>query len=394
MRAWVVFVKELVDGVRDRRSLLTAMVFPLLTPLLSVGLLSAMVAQAHSDDRAPGGGDPVLSVVGLDLAPSLMAWLDGSGLDPVPFEGTSPEEVVQAGHAKVVLRISEDYAEDWRAGRPARVEMIYDAGRDDAKARVRKVRRLVNRWGGSVGAKRLLALGVAPDLVRAVALEEVDMSTAEERGAQLLMLIPMFIIMACFICSMYVAIDATAGERERGSLEALVLTTVTPRELALAKFGAAFGFGLIGVTMTAVLSVWVIRFMDLDALDLKVAAGPREMGMFVLVCIPLTAVAAAAQVLLATFSRSFKEAQTYLSVMILIPMVPGFLMVVKPLQEAAWMMAIPALGQQLMMGNILQGEGLPALDYGLSVLASIVGTALLVWVCGNLLRKEAIVFGR
>jgi len=394
MRAWIVFVKELVDGVRDRRSLLSALVFPVMAPLLSVGLLSAMVAQVHSDDRAPDGGDPELPVVGLERAPTLVEWLDNSRLDPVPFDGTSPEDVVRAGDAKVILRIAEDYAEDWRAGRPARVEMVYDAGRDDARARVRKVRRAVERWGGSVGAKRLLALGVAPDLGRAVHLEEVDMSTAEERGAQLLLLIPMFIIMACFMSSMYVAIDATAGERERGSLEALVLTTVTPRELALAKFGAAFVFGFIGVALTAVLSVWAARFVDLDALNLRVAAGPREMGMFVLVCIPLTAVAASVQVLLATFSRSFKEAQTYLSVMILAPMVPGLLMTVKPIQGAAWMMAVPAFGQQLMMGNILQGEGLAALDYGLSVLAAIVATALCVVVCGYLLRKEAIIFGR
>jgi sodium transport system permease protein len=146
--------------------------------------------------------------------------------------------------------------------------------------------------------------------------------------------------------------------------------------------------------LTAVLSIWAIRFVDLNALNLRIAAGPREMGMFLLICVPLTAVAAAVQVLVATYSRSFKEAQTYLSMMVLLPLAPGFVMTVKPVQEADWMMTIPALGQQLMMGNVLQGAGLPAVHFGLSVLAGVVATALSVIACGKLLEKEQIIFGR
>jgi sodium transport system permease protein len=393
-RAWVIFCKELVDGMRDKRSLASAMIFPLIAPVMSVGLLGVMVSETTKKDVAVDGGDPELAVVGMELAPSLMEYLDDNGFDPIAFEGDSPEDAVRAGDLKVVLRVTEEYPEDWKAGRPARIEMIVDAARDDARSRVRRVRNRLDRWSAQMGAKRLLAMGVAPDLSRSVLLEEIDLSTAEERGARLLQLIPMFIIMACFLCSMYVAIDATAGERERGSLEPLVLTTVSPRELALAKFGAAFVFGGIGVAATALLSVWAIRFVDLDALSLRIAAGPREAGMFLLICIPLTALAAALQVLVATFSRSFKEAQTYLSMMVIVPLAPGFVMTVKPVQEAEWMMAVPALGQQLMMGAVLQGEGLPALAFALSVGSGVLGTAACVIACGALLKREAIIFGR
>ena len=370
------------------------MIFPLLAPVLSVGLLAVMVSETTKDDKGKNGEDPEVAIVGIDHAPSLVEYLGDHGLTPVPFVGDSPETAVLDGDEKVVLRISDDYAEEWTAGRPARVEMIVDASRDDARGRIRSVRRALEQWSFTVGAKRLLAMGIAPNVGQALMLEEVDLSTAEERGARFLQLIPMFIIMACFLCSMYVAIDATAGERERGSLEALVLTTVSPRELALAKFGAAFAFGGIGVTATALLSIWAIRFVDLDALALRIAAGPREMGMFLLICLPLTAVAAALQVLVATFSRSFKEAQTYLSMMVLLPLAPGFLMTVKPVEEQAWMMGVPALGQQLMMGTVLQGGGLPAVDFGLSVLAGVLVTAGCVVACGELLKRESIVFGR
>ena len=393
-RAWVIFLKELTDGLRDRRSLASAMIFPLLAPLLSAGLLAMIVSQDNSD-RGPDGSDPELSIVGLETAPTFVGHLDDHGFTPVAWEGeVTPEAAISSGDAKVIVRIDQDFAADFAAGRPARVEMLFDESRNDSRSRIRKVRRAIQAYGARVGALRLLARGVSPTLTQAVLLDEVDLSTPEERGAQLLQLIPMFVIMACFICSMYVAIDAAAGERERGSLESLVLTPASPREIALAKWGAAFGFGAIGVIATAALSVWACRFVDLDSLGMSLAAGPREIGMFLLICMPLTGFAAALQLLVATFSRSFKEAQTYLSLMIFLPMAPGFLLTVKPMEETSWMMAVPALGQQLMMGHVLQGDGLGGGDLLLSALGCLVLTIACVLGCGRLLRREQIIFGR
>ncbi len=393
-RAWVIFLKELKDGLRDKRSLASAMIFPLLAPLLSAGLLSMIVSQ-DTNDRAPDGSDPELSIIGLELAPTFVQHLDDHGFTPVAWEGAgTPEDAVRKGDLKVIVRIDADYAADFANGRPARVEMLFDDSRSDARGRIRTVRRAIQTYGGQMGALRLLARGVSPSLTQAVLLDEVDLSTPEERGAQLLQLIPMFVIMACFICSMYVAIDAAAGERERGSLESLVLTTASPSEIALAKWGASLAFGAVGVILTAALSVWACRFVDLNSLGMSLAAGPREIGMFLLICLPLTGLAAALQLLVATYSRSFKEAQTYLSLMIFVPMAPGFILTVKPMEEASWMMAVPALGHQLMMGHVLQGDGLAASDLLLSVSSCAVVTALCVLGCGQLLRREQIVFGR
>ena len=392
-RAWVVFLKEIVDGLRDRRSLASAMIFPLLAPLLSAGLLAMIVSQ-DTDDSGPDGADPDLPIIGMELAPTFVQHLNDAGFTPVAWEGGAPEDAIASSDEKVILRIDPDFADDFSAGRPARVEMLIDDSRSDSRSRIRKVRRAIQSYGATIGGLRLLARGVSPFVSQAIALDEVDLSTPEERGAQLLQLIPMFVIMACFICSMYVAIDATAGERERGSLESLVLTPASPTELASAKWGASLAFGAIGVIATAVLSVWACRFVDLDSLGMSLAAGPREIGMVVLICLPLTGLAAALQLLVATYSRSFKEAQTYLSVMIFLPMAPGFLLTVKPMEEAAWMMGVPALGQQLMMGAVLQGDGLPGLHFLLSTASCALLTVVCVLGCGRLLRREQIVFGR
>ncbi len=390
-RILVVFFKELVDGLRDRRSLMSAMIFPLMAPFMSAGLLGLIVAQASDDGT--DGSDPELAIIGMEHAPHLVEALD-ERFDPVAFAGEDPEGAVLAGDEKVILRISADFGEDFGAAKPARVEMLYDDSRNDAQSRVRRVRRAIERYSATIGSKRLLARGVSPGLMQTVQLDEVDLSTAEERGARLLAIIPMFVIMACFMCSMYIAIDVGAGERERGSLESLVLTPASSFELAAAKWGAAVVFGTVGVTVAVVLSLWACRFVDLDSLDMSLAAGPREIGMFLLICLPLTAFAAALQLLVATFSRSFKEAQTYLSVLVLVPMAPGMATMVKPVTGEGWVMAVPALGQQLMMGNVLKGEGLPGMDYLLGASGCGVLAVAAVLACGVLLRREQIVFGR
>ena len=394
MIVWTILWKEIIDGLRDRRSLLNSIGYSLMIPLFIPLMYTGIIDKVDDSKERAEHGDPEVAVIGMEHAPAAMERLDRRGFNPVPFEGTSPEEAVAAGDLELVLRISEDYREDWQAGRPASIELIHDGGNDDASRRVRQVQTELYKWGAVIGQRRLMARGIAPDLGIAVAVQEVDVSSAQQRGSKMLFLVPMFLLMSCFLCSMYVAIDMGAGERERGSLEALVLTTATSQELAWAKWAAAFLFGSFGVVLTAALSLWVLRFVDLEALGLQVAAGPRELGMFLLLCLPLTALAAAIQLFLATYSRSFKEAQTYLSFVVVLPMLPGSIMAFSSTTGDSASMAIPGWGHQVMMDNVLAGEGLPGLDYGLSTLSCVLLTAVFVWACGKLLRRESVIFGR
>ncbi len=393
-RFLTVLLKECLDGLRDRRSLASAMLVPLLLPLMSTGLLVMMLSKDEAD-LGKDGGDPDVLVTGMEHAPGLIAWLDDHGLDPVPYDlAMLPEEAITSKTVKAVIRINEDYSERWNEARPARVELLCDDSRMDAQRYLGKIRRRIQTYSARVGGMRLLARGIAPQIVQPIEFEKVDLSTPEQRGAQVLNTIPMFLMMACFLCSMYIAIDTTAGERERGSLESLVLTSVTTNELALAKCAAASFFGLIGTILTAAALLWSCRFVDLDSLDMSLAAGPREFVMFVLICLPITALAAALQVLVATFSRSFKEAQTTLSMMILLPMAPGMVLWVHPLDEAAWHFAMPVMGQFLLFANVLQGKGLPADSFALSAVGSLVVAGLCVALCSRILRNEKIIFGR
>jgi sodium transport system permease protein len=110
--------------------------------------------------------------------------------------------------------------------------------------------------------------------------------------------------------------------------------------------------------------------------------------------LPLTLLASSAQMLVATYARSFKEAQTLLSLLLFVPMIPGMVMAFVPFDGSTLWRAVPVMGQHLMLDSILRGEGLSAVDWLLSVVGVALPAAACVAFCARLLRKEQIVYGR
>ena len=355
----VIVRKELLDGVRDRRSLVTALLFPLMAPL-GVGLLVTQIARS-----AGGEGDLRLPIQGREHAPMLVGFLEEHGVD-VEDAPADAEAAIRSGEETVVLRIPADFAEDFRSGRPATVEIIRDSSRPEGHALARRTKAAVEAWSGQIGALRLLARGISPDVARPVATDEVDVATPETTAAMLLAVVNMTILLAAFFCNMYVAIDTSAGERERRSLEALLLNPVPRHALVFAKWTATAIFGAAGVALTVMASGLALARAPLERIgaNIDVTVG---LGLTVLaVVLPVSLFAAALQLGAASFARSFKEAQTWLSLTALIGTVPGMVLALHPVRGDTWMMAVPVLGQQLILDALVRGAVIPVLHQGLA----------------------------
>ena len=376
----VVLWKELLDGLRDRRALASALLFPLLGPVL-IGFMLTRIAQ-DEDTRGP----LVLPVDGAAHAPALLDFLRGAGVEVVP-PPDDPETAVRSGAVDVVLRIEPTYAEDWSAGRPAPVSLIVDASRSAARTDTERARALLGAYAGQAATLRLLARGVSPALAQPLSIDEVDLATPESRGARLLEMAVMFVVMAAFLCSLYLAIDATAGERERKSLEPLLLTPAPRTALAAGKFLAATLFGLVGTALTLAAVVLVLRQVPLELLGVRAALDARAALLLFAVCAPLAPFAAATQLLIAAFARSFKEAQTWLGATLILPMLPGLVLSLNPARPGSALRAVPVLGQQLLAGEVFRGEALPAGPFvacaASTLLVSLVAFAALVRVLRN-----------
>ena len=383
-----VFGKEILDSARDRRSLASALIYSLFGPLVLGMGLAALAARTNAED-----GPFPLTVAGAGHAPSLVRFLEQNGAEITP----APADVrtaVRAGDLDLALVIPESYAEDFRASRPARIELVHDPSRSQSRVPVRRVQRLVEQYGAQVTVLRLSVRGVSPQVAQPVRLAEVDLSTAASRAALALGAFPVFLLMAAFIGGMNVAIDTTAGERERGSLEPLLVQAVSTTDLALGKWMATAVFNLLGVALTLLCSVLVLRSERVERLDVPVALGADDALRLLGILLPLVLCAPALQMLVSLFARSFKEAQTYLSLLLFVPVLPAFLFAFQRIEDQPWMRATPILAEQLLIRDVLRGE---ALDPGLQALAAgvtLAAAAVCIAATARMLRHERIVLGR
>ena len=381
----VVAYKELLDGFRDRRALMSALTFPLLGPLMITVMLSVISSEEEIE------GPLEVPVVGVEHAPNLVRFLEEQGVvleTPTQAMVEDPHEVVRTGEEAIVVEISDDYAEDFTQGRPATITLVADESKRSTQVAMTRLSAILGAYNSRVGQLRLLSRGVSPQVLSPLNIHKEDLATPQTRASNILEMIGMFLIMAAFGCNMYIAIDATAGERERGSLEPLLLQPVSSTVLVLGKWLSTVVFGVIGGLLTLLCLSVAMHQLPLENLGLRLVLGWTEAVQLMLIAIPLILFAGAAQLLLATVAKSFKEAQTYLSATMLLPMLPGLFASMKPMEPAVWMSAVPALGQQVMTSMVLRGE-IIGLDYWLfSVGICLSLTIASLWIMTRVLSSE------
>jgi sodium transport system permease protein len=391
-RAWrqaaVVLVKEFIDSARDRRALASVLLTVLIGPVIT-GFMMNRIA-----DRQRAAEEVRIPIVGAQNAPALVEWLrQQSGVEIAPAP-EAPEQAVKDQSEYVVAIIPPDFAERFRASKPATIKLVADSARADTYPQVDRVRRLFEQYNAQIGSLRLVGRGVSPAVATPVLVQEVEVSTTQQRAARLLAVIPLMILLAAFTGAMQIATDATAGERERGSLEALLINPVPRSALAVGKTLAAALTAMLAVGLTAGICAALLRFVPLQEMGMRFRFGmPHFLGMMAAV-LPMCLVTAAFQVCVATMARSFKEAQTYMGILILAPMLTGVLGTLYPIDNQPWMYGMPILGQYVLLTNVLGGRTPNPLAFLAAAAACVVAATLLVRLTVALLRDERIIFGR
>jgi len=290
--------------------------------------------------------------------------------------------------------IDPDYAVRYAAGKTARVQLISDDSRNEVRKNVRRVERILIGYTQSLGALRLLVRGVSPELAAPVNLEEIDLATPEKLAANLLNVVPLFLMLAALVGGMNLAIDATAGERERGSLEPLLLNAVSRRSLVLGKWLATALASAVVALVTLAAFMFTLAHLPLEKLGMKVSLGAPQALLIFAAVIPLAWVGSGLQLLIATFARSYKEAQTYLNVLNLVPMAPSMFLMLDAGKQAWWMLPIPAMAQVGTVVDVLRGEAVPSWHLLVIALSSCLYTGFCLFCLERLLTKERIIFGR
>ena len=350
--ALIVFLKEVRENLRDRRTVLnTLLTGPLLAPVIFALIINGVVARELDKAERPL---PV-PVIGAEYAPNLVAALKQQSIE-IKDAPADPERAVREMEADLVLRIPKDFADSWRKGEPAQVELIYDASQRDAQGSVGRLRGALETYSQRNGAMRLVSRGLSPAMARPVVVADRDQSTAQTRSGTLFAMLPYFFILGAFIGGMALAIDTTAGERERQSLEPLLVNPVSRSTILVGKLAATSAFALTSVLLSIVAFSLVGRVLPTEKLGMSLGIGLHFAVWTMLVMLPLVFVIATLQTLAAAFAKSFREAQTYLSLLMFVPAVPTMLLSLFPVKTESWMYAVPLMGQQITITRLMRGD--------------------------------------
>ncbi len=382
----IVARKELRDHLRDRRSVLGALLLPILGPLLCLALIYFLI---HLQEERP----PRLIVHGREHAPTLMLQLEAEGVE-VLAPGVDDDDRVARGDADALLNIDKAFGEKLKKGEPAPLGLTVDTTRTSSLKSVRKLEALLQGYAQQIAAQRLIVRGLLPRIAQPLALFERELSTRQARLASTLSMIPFFLMLAAFIGGMNVAIDTTAGERERLSLEPLLLNPVPRSRLVLGKWLAVFSTTL-AVLCVALLGFWfVLTLSPLDQTGLSLNLGLREACAVLAALLPLAMLGSALQLLIASYARTFKEAQTYLNLLNLAPTVPAMLIMLAQRNTETWMMLVPSLAQMTLITDIIKGLAPSPLHLAIAAGTQTALTAACLVGLSRLLQRESVIFGR
>jgi sodium transport system permease protein len=384
----VILRKELKDSLRDGRALFSIAFTVVIGPVL-IGFMMNRVA-----DRQREAEEVRLPIVGQEHAPALMEWLRQQSGVELASGPADAERAVRDKVEDVVLVVEPEFGERFRVSRPAVVRIVADSARAAARPKVERARRLLQRYNAEIGSLRLIARGVSPQAMTPLQLEEVEVSTAQQRAAQVLTFIPMFIILAAFVGGLQIATDSTAGERERGSLEPLLVNPAPRAVFAAGKCLAAALMAMVTVALSTALCANIPRFLPLEDMGIRFRIAPLQYAAIMAAVLPMCLFSASLQACIATMARSFKEAQSYMGVLILLPMLPGMISSVSTLSEAPWMYAVPVLGQHVLLEGVMGGRWPAPWAFATVALVSIAAAAILIRLTTTLFRSERIIFGR
>ena len=386
-RIFVVFAKEAVDNSRDRRSLLVALIYPLLGPML-LGLMISAVVDISSVKTDP---EVTLAINGAERAPDLVSHLKKNGFTVEPAMA-DPETAVREGNYETVIVVSEDYAAKFGAERTAKITIVANSSRLPGLVALNRMAVILGDYNREVWGKRIKAQGVDLDLLQPLQIVSLDVAAGTHIADILLLMVPPLIIFNLFMGGVYMAIDTTSGERERGSLEPLLINPVTRWGLMLGKYLAALLYTAFAVAVQLTAFKVIFQIVGGDLSFARVLDATAVAGIFA-VTVPLMMVAVGVQFIIATVTRSFKEAQTYLGLLPLVPAIPGMVLVFAPVQAKEWMMTIPTFSQTLLLSRFIQGEAVAVSDALVSMSTSGVAALVLLAFAARLYEQEKLIFG-
>ena len=382
---WVVFVKELRDALRDRRTLMAVFISSVLMGPLMLVLLSSLVGKYEKRAEARE-----VVVIGLDRAPTLRNYIERQTfvVKSAPADWETQLRANKLGDPVVI--VPAGFEDDLAHGRPPRVELVYSSANSRAQSGIGAIAQLLQGFNQEQTTLRLIARGIAPGALNVTRIDEHDIADNAARAAQMTHIVPLFVLMSVLYGALNAALDTTAGERERGSLEPLLATPASRGALVIGKWGAVFALGLLIAVLSCLSFLPAQSLLRSESLAALFRFGWVEAAWFIGLLAPLAALIAALMMAVAIRCKTVKEAQANMVVLTMAFTLTPLVGLFTQDGEAAWNLWVPSVAQTTLMDRVLKNAPIGLLDVAPSLLLCVVLTAAaLTFVTRQLARRAA-----
>lgn len=372
--------KELIDAARDKRSVMAGLYYAIGTPLIMCGMFMVLINQLTSPE------DLNITINKAENAPDLVRYLSRKGINQADLTA-KPDADVKA----ITLTITEDYAANMANAKPAEVIILADNSDEKLQNSIRRLQQELQTYSSEMGSLRLIARGINPQVMQSLKVDMQDQSTPDSKGGMILGIAIFTMIYSVFISAMNLAIDTSAGERERNSLALMLSHPISTRQLVLGKVIAVTLFALLGLVLILLISKIAYTFVPWQELGFSINISTDFMKLMFVIGIPVALLASTLQLFVSFMAKSFKEAQSYLTMVLFVPialsMAASYNIAPDVLQ---W---IPVSGQQQALMDFIKGKDIPMLQLAVSSTMTIAISIGLMLGMEKMLKSEKVVFG-
>ncbi|GIU22651.1 transporter [Shewanella colwelliana] len=367
--------KELTDAARDKRSVMAGLYYAIGAPLMMCGMFMLLIGQITSPEALN------ITISHSERAPDLVKFLASNEIS----QGDD------ADRKQIELIISEDYASNMANSLPAEITLIADNSNEKLQSSIRRLEKSLQVYSAEMGSLRLIARGIDPKVVQPLKVVVEDQATSDSKGGMILGVAIFMMVYAVFISGMNLAIDTSAGERERNSLALLLSHPVSTRDIVLAKIAAVTIFAMVGLILTLVISKIAYGFVPWQELGFSVNITPDFIALMLVIGLPISLMAAALQLFVSFMAKSFKEAQSYLTIVLIVPMMLSMAASYNIAPDTLqW---LPISGQMQALIAFIKGQEIPMLQLALSSTTTVAIAIVLAFGMERSLKSEKIVFG-
>jgi sodium transport system permease protein len=375
-------VKEFKEAFRDRRALMVAMSMALLMPVMIMVMLKVAIKEAVDNPAV------YVKYSGEQHAPKLIKALKDENI--LSFADVPEDEERNWNERNIELTIPDTFIEDMAAGKPIELILRADYNEKSLTTPIRRIKDVVSEHSLLIGYKRLLVRGIDTKLLQPIKLLEQDTSLPSSNAVMISLILGVYLMMAAFMSGLPVAIDSSAGERERNVLEMLLCQPVSTLKIVLAKLSCASSIAIISIILMLVLTSVAMNFVDLTKIGATFNIDASTFVILLLLLVPICFLAASLQLLFAFQAKSFKEAQSTVTMLIMAPsFIPFALMMMD--DKPAWVEWMPISGQSLLMEDVFKGLPIDWNALLFTSVATIALTVVLVLILAKRLTSEKVV---